>query len=105
MCEAMPDLVSDSVMLTTNGQPAMCMQMPDGEVVSLPTEVDMKPIIAPGSNMQAPGSELPWAPSGRLTEEDFTVLTDCSVCHMVEMTAPWVWQKSRLLAADGIVHD
>ena len=42
---------------------------------------------------QALGSVLPWAPSGKLTKDDFTVRTDCSVCHMVKTTALWVWQK------------
>ena len=36
----------------------------------------------------------PWAPSGILTEDDFTVSTDCSVCHMVKTATLWVWQKS-----------
>ena len=90
MREAMPDLASDSVMSTANGRRAMCMQMPDSEVVGLPTKTHTKLVITQGSDAQAPGSELPWAPSGRLTGDDFTVVTDCSVCHMVEMTAPWV---------------
>jgi hypothetical protein len=105
MREAMPDLASDSVMPAANGRRVTCMQMPDGEVVGLPTEAHTKPIVTPGSDAQAAGSELPWTPSGRLTEDDFTVMTDCSVCHMVKMTAPWVWQKSTLLDADGIVHN
>ena len=43
----------------------------------------------------------PWAPSGILTEDDFIVSTDCSVCHMFKTTAPWVWQKATGYTADG----
>ena len=106
MRKDMPDPASDSVMPTANDRPVTFKQTQDGEVVGLPTEADTKPIVAPGADAQAQESELPpKRPSGRLTAEDFTVLTDCSVCHMVELTAPWVWRKSTLLAADGIVHD
>ena len=50
---------------------------------------------------QALVNVLPWAPSGKLTKDDFTVETDCLVCHMVKTTAPWVWQKSAGCSADG----
>ena len=50
---------------------------------------------------QALGSVQPWAPSGILTEDDFIVSTDCSVCHMFKTTAPWIWQKSTGCSADG----
>jgi hypothetical protein len=46
-------------------------------------------------------SLLLWAPSGTLTNDDFTFKTDCSVCHMVKTTALWVWQKSAGCSADG----
>ena len=38
---------------------------------------------------------------GKLTEADFTVKTDCSVCRMVKTTAPWVQQKATGYSADG----
>jgi hypothetical protein len=36
-----------------------------------------------------------------LTEDDFIVSTDCSVCHMFKTTAPWIWQKSIVCPADS----
>ena len=46
-------------------------------------------------------SVQPWVPSGILTEDDFIISTNCSVCHMFKMTAPWVWQKSIGCSADS----
>ena len=39
--------------------------------------------------------------SSKLTKADFTVKADCSVCHMVKTTAPWVWQKESGCTADS----
>ena len=79
----MPDPASDSVMPTANDRSAAVEQTPSGEAVSLLTEADSKPIVTPGADAQAQESELPpKRPSGRLTAEDFIVLTNCSVCHM-----------------------
>ena len=102
----MPDPASDSVMPTANDRSAAVEQTPSGEVVGLPTGADSKPIVAPGAEAQAQEIELPpKRHSGRLTAKDFTILTDCSICQLPELTAAWVWQKSTLLATDGIVQD
>ena len=102
----MPDPTSDSVIPTANDRTAAVEQMPSDEVVGLPTEADSEPIVAQGANALALESELPpQRHSGRLTAKDFHMLTDCSICRRLELTAAWVWQKSTLLGTDGIVQD
>ena len=50
-----------------------------------------------GTKVTVDGREV----GSKLTKADFTVKTDCSVCRMVEATAPWVWQRSTGCSADG----
>ena len=78
----MPDPALDSVMPTANDRSAAVEQTPSSEAVSLLTEADSKLIVTPGADAQAQESELPPKRHlGRLTAKDFTILTDCSVCH------------------------
>ena len=44
-------------------------------------------------------------PSGRLTTEDFRILTNCSACGLPGMNASWIWERNWLLDSHGIIQD
>ena len=50
-----------------------------------------------GTKVMVGGKEV----GGKLTKANFAVKTDCSVCHMIKTTVPWVRQKATGYTADG----
>ena len=102
----MLDLLSDSVLLTTNGPVAAVQQMLSSKVAGSLIEANTKLIAALGAKAQAQeGEALSECLSGRLTVKDFMIQTDCSVCQLPKMTMTWVWKKGTLVDTSGVIQD